>query len=194
MTKPSKASCVVYPALAAALALAVSTSVAHASVATTSYTENTESFQAVYAFTPDIVPTDGESHLLGDWAAVLNQTNTLGLFTFAWAGAHLATPHAGELPLLLADLGTCTLNNITSLTGTFCDTTTTVTHLSLPDYDHNDVYHFWLDLTNGSGYAYFTGEHVVVSAVPLPAAVWMFGSGLVGMATIGRRNRILARK
>ena len=32
-------------------------------------------------------------------------------------------------------------------------------------------------------------DYIRVSAVPLPAAVWLFGSGLIGMAAVGRRRR-----
>lgn len=32
-------------------------------------------------------------------------------------------------------------------------------------------------------------DNVVVSAVPVPAAVWLFGSGLVGLAGIARRKK-----
>jgi hypothetical protein len=114
-------------------------------------------------------------------------------YTFAWAGAHLATPHAGELPLLLADLGTCTFE-ASSLTGTFCDTTTQVPHLDLDNllYQHYDEYHFWLDLVSGGGYAYLTGTHV--GEVPVPAAVWLFGSGLVGLTAVARRRSSATEK
>jgi hypothetical protein len=54
----------------------------------------------------------------------------------------------------------------------------------------------WTDLTTGSAVALvpeFIGADIVVteavSAVPIPGAVWLFGSGLVGIAGIGRRRR-----
>lgn len=181
-------------ALTAAMVMAaVAGSAANASITLTSYTENTTSFQAVYSFTPDITPLDGETTGLGDWTATLTQTYSPAVpsvspaqYVFAWAGAHLATPHAGELPLLLADLGTCTIA-AGSLAGTFCDTTTQVPHLD-PDnllYQHYDEYHFWLDLVSGGGYAYLTGTH---SEVPVPAAAWLFGSGLLGLTAVARRK------
>lgn len=44
---------------------------------------------------------------------------------------------------------------------------------------------FWMD--NGEGdYAKF--DNVVVTAVPLPAALWLFGSGLAGLAGVARRK------
>lgn len=44
---------------------------------------------------------------------------------------------------------------------------------------------FWMD--NGEGdYAKF--DNVVVTAVPLPTALWLFGSGLAGLAGVARRK------
>jgi len=33
------------------------------------------------------------------------------------------------------------------------------------------------------------GTYATVSNVPVPAAAWLFGSGLMGMAGVARRNR-----
>lgn len=197
MSKSNLKSVVRHGALAGAMAIAaVASSTADASITLTSYTENTTSFQAVYAFTPDIAPLDGETTGLGDWTATLTQTYIPGVplvspaqYVFAWAGAHIATPHAGELPLLLADLGTCSIN-AGSLTGTFCDTTTYIPHLDLTNllYEHYDTYHFWLELVSGGGYAYLTGSHGGVGEVPVPAAAWLLASGFAGMVALGRRR------
>lgn len=186
-------------ALAVATVFSAVANTASASITLTSYTENATSFQAVYSFTPDITPLDGQTTGLGDWTATLNQSYSPAVplvspaqYVFAWAGAHLATPHAGELPLLLADLGTCTIA-AGSLTGTFCDTTTQVPHLDLTNllYEHYDSYHFWIDLVSGGGYAYLTGSHV--SAIPVPAAAWLLGSGLAGLVAVSRRSRLASR-
>lgn len=188
-------------ALTVATALSAMANTASASITLTSYTENATSFQAVYSFTPDITPLDGETTGLGDWTATLTQTYSPAVplispaqYVFAWAGAHIATPHSGELPLLLADLGTCTIA-AGSLTGTFCDTTTYVEHLDLTNllYEHFDTYHFWVDLVSGGGYAYLTGSHGDVSAVPVPAAAWLLGSGLAGLVAVSRRSRLASR-
>lgn len=190
MTNARRASFVHAGISAAALAMAgMASGVANASITMTSYTETATSFQAVYAFTPDITLTDGTPNLGSSWETLVNQTYLPAVplvspetWTFEWQGAHLATPHTGELPLLLTTLGTCSITS--ELTGTFCDTTTQVPHLL---GGHSDEYRFWLELTDSSGYAYFTGTHV--SEVPVPAAAWLFGSGLAGMVALGRRRK-----
>ena len=173
---------------ALAAALSAATMSAQGSVSLVDYTETVTSFSAKYAFTPDITLTDGVS-ILGDyWETLLNQTHEPAVsgvseatWTFEWQGAHLATPHDDELPLLLTTLGTCSIT--AGLTGTYCDTTTQVPHLL---GHHYDEYRFWLELTNSSGYAYFTGTHV--SEIPVPAAAWLLGSGLLGLIGVARRK------
>jgi hypothetical protein len=58
------------------------------------------------------------------------------------------------------------------------------------DYDETyDICNNNLGSTHQStdGYAYL--ESVSVSSVPVPAAVWLFGSGLIGLAGIARRKK-----
>ncbi|MEJ2644772.1 MAG: VPLPA-CTERM sorting domain-containing protein [Gammaproteobacteria bacterium] len=43
-------------------------------------------------------------------------------------------------------------------------------------------------VNTGSGSSTSTDPGVGVSAVPLPAAVWLFGSGLVGLVAVSRRS------
>jgi hypothetical protein len=46
----------------------------------------------------------------------------------------------------------------------------------------------YLLVTNSLGPSGSTGEIFKISAVPIPAAVWLFGSGLVGLAGVARRR------
>lgn len=190
MINPIPASLARASVAAAVLAVSmVASGSANASIMMTSYTETATSFQAVYAFTPDATLSDGVPNLGGSWETLVNQTYLPAVplvspqtWTFEWQAAHIATPHAGELPLLLTSLGVCSITS--GLTGTFCDTTTQVPHLL---GGHYDEYRFWLELTDSSGYAHLTGTHV--GAVPVPAAAWLFGSGLAGLMAAGRRKR-----
>ena len=43
-------------------------------------------------------------------------------------------------------------------------------------------------IVNNDGAGDYTYEMVVVSSVPVPAAVWLFGSGLVGLIGVARRK------
>ena len=63
------------------------------------------------------------------------------------------------------------------------------TEESIPDNDFNS---FYTDFSGGPyGAATFTGiwsTTVTTSAVPVPAAVWLFGSGLLGLIGFARRK------
>jgi hypothetical protein len=43
--------------------------------------------------------------------------------------------------------------------------------------------------TNGKTFLMVLDDVVVTSAVPVPAAVWLFGSGLLGLFSFGRKKR-----
>ena len=76
---------------------------------------------------------------------------------------------------------------------------TLVNHLLL-DWDENwHTYSFLVDLVEGDKLSFrnFGGDNVGaildnvnVSAVPLPAAVWLFGSGLMGFLAMRRKAKI----
>ena len=175
-----------------ALALALSgllSGTAQASIVLTDYTETATSFEAVYAFTPDVTPLDAETSGLGSWSATTTQSYMAGALggpgtmIFTWEGIHTAAPHNGESPMLLPTAGECRFSaGVTN--GRVCDWTATSPHALGTHYDE---YNFVLDLVNGGGYAVFSGAHI--GQVPVPAAAWLLGSGLIVLAaTRGRRK------
>ena len=155
---------------------------AQASIVLADYTETATSFEAIYAFTPDVTPLDAEASGLGSWSATTTQSYLAGLLggpgtmIFTWEGIHTAAPHDGESPVPLPTTGECRFSaGVTS--GRVCDWTATSPH---PLGTHYDEYSFVLDLANGGGYAVFSGAHI--GQVPVPAAAWLLGSGLIVLA------------
>ncbi len=59
---------------------------------------------------------------------------------------------------------------------------------SLGDSTSASVGGFFSAVTFAEQFPVFTGTTVNISAVPVPAAVWLFGSGLVGLVGIARRR------
>lgn len=175
-----------------AIALALSgplSGVAQASIVLTGYTETATSFEAIYAFTPDVTPLDAETSGLGSWSATTTQSYLAGLLggpgtmIFTWEGIHTAAPHDGESPLPLPTAGECRFSaGVTS--GRVCDWTATSPH---PLGTHYDEYSFVLDLDNGGGYAVFSGAHI--GEVPVPAAAWLLASGLGVLAATRARRK-----
>ena len=175
-----------------AIALALSgplSGVAQASIVLTDYTETATSFEAIYAFTPDVTPLDAEASGLGSWSATTTQSYLAGslggpgTMIFTWEGLHTAAPHDGESPSPLPTAGECRFSaGVTS--GRVCDWTAMSLH---PLGTHYDEYRFVLDLDNGGGYAVFSGVHV--GEVPVPAAAWLLGSGLAVLAATRARRK-----
>lgn len=98
---------------------------------------------------------------------------------------------AGNLPWYTSEGGTTLSGNWTQLMrATKSDSWQSESFL-LPDAVENQsevVFAFWLD--NGEGdYAKLDNVRVMANPVPLPAAVWLLGSALGGLATVARRRR-----
>lgn len=160
-----------------AIVLTGASGLVSASIALTGYSENAGSFTATYAFTPDpspgFVPPPGSL-----WNASLSEAFTptnlgAGTFSFNWSGSH---PPTG-----VAAAGNCTFSN-SVLTGTPCNQS-----MSVADGTATDNYSFVVNLISGGGTATFTGTHTA-AVVPLPAAAWLFGSGLVGVGLSARKK------
>ncbi len=162
---------------AVAVIMATISGLAQASIMLTSYSENATSFSATYAFTPDISP-DTELPPGSLWLASLSQSFLptglgMGTYEFDWTGQH------PTLGLLASD--SCQFSN-SVLTGTVCNQTMTVA-----DGTDSDTYNFMVNLVSGGGTATLTGLHNV-AAVPIPGAVWLFASGLMGLMGVARRK------
>jgi hypothetical protein len=61
---------------------------------------------------------------------------------------------------------------------------------SLANFPGQPGANIWVDSTGfGAANPSFIGGSAQISAVPVPAAVWLFGSGLIGLVGIARRRR-----
>lgn len=53
----------------------------------------------------------------------------------------------------------------------------------------DEVRFYSVDANGSEENAFETDNHAVVSAVPIPAAVWLFGSGIIGLLGFSSRNK-----
>jgi len=94
-------------------------------------------------------------------------------------------------------LGNTTDNFRNRNTGPFSNIQTLYDYWSATEYAPYTGYAWTFNMGSGEQYSYNKGAeyHVWavqsgdVSAVPVPAAVWLFGSGLIGLAGIARRKK-----
>lgn len=55
-------------------------------------------------------------------------------------------------------------------------------------YDTDGTYHATLTVLNSFGQSNDASMVINVSAIPVPPAIWLFGSGLVGLIGVARRK------
>ncbi len=170
---------------------AVMSGVSNASLVLTGFTESQTAFSATYAFTADLSP-DIETTVGSWWSAEVNQEyipdpgGGPATFSLTWTGLHLGGPHFGEIAGTNV-IGSCTFSAAT-LDGVVCDQSQSAPHL-LSLEGHRDSYDFYLELVSGGGTVTFSGSHGAV--VPIPAAIWLFGSGMVGLVSMAKRRRAI---
>ena len=134
------------------------------------------SYNNDFAFDPSF-PTDPLMTSLGDdcaTAATLGCTGPgeidgIAVGTFSFFGL------AASGPTLVGSL---------SFTGAFAG------FAALTMADNDPLFGSWFDnSTFGLTFPVYNDALVEVSAVPVPAAVWLFGSGLIGLAGVARRKK-----
>jgi hypothetical protein len=176
----------------------------HAGLVLTSFSETPTWFEATYAFSPTPTP-DLELNVGQYWTAEIDLVYNPALlfipasFTMTWTGIHKGTdllltgPHGTEL-LGTNVIGVCNFPAST-LNGVVCNQTQNTPHLDLAllSPDHMDVYDFDVSLVSGGGTVTFTGCHnnECGPVVPVPAAAWLLGSGILGLAAVARRKKSL---
>lgn len=163
---------------ALATALAMAPVLSHAGFTNTGFTETLDSFTATYAFTATPGP-DSESLLGSYWQTQINLLwNLDGTYYMSWTGHHDGAQAA-------AAAGNCSWDGSIQ-NGTVCSWTDVAVHLP----DQVDEYNLILQLLNGGGTLTFTGQHYPENlATPVPAAVWLFGSGLAGLVAVAHRRK-----
>ena len=168
---------------------------ANASIVLSNYSETALDFTATYTFTDD-GNFQSTSNMIGnDWTANLTETyapatlNTAASYTLTWVGQHIVGPHAGDVSTGFPGADFCTFNQ-SSAAAQPCNQSVSLIHMStiLPGPFHTDDFSFILDRdTSGNGTITFSGTHV--EPVPLPSALWLFGSGIVALFDVARRRR-----
>lgn len=83
------------------------------------------------------------------------------------------------------------LGEVTAPSGTWDNTDWDLTLATCPDTicTGGPRAYTWADFTNNGGNFADLSNARAFSVVPVPAAVWLFGSGLLGLAGIARRKR-----
>jgi len=166
--------------LALATTLAMAPVLSHAGLTYIGDTETADAFSITYAFSATAALPDLESWIGTYWQSEITTTwNGGSSFTFDWSGHHDGTPPYGS--------GICNFDS-SSPDGTYC----VLTDVALHAPDGVDEYNFQLDWVGG-GTVTLTGNHYPESApaVPVPAAVWLFGSGLAGLLGFACRKKQL---
>ena len=165
--------------LALGTALAIAPVLSHAGLTYVSDTETADAFSITYAFSATAALPDLESWIGTYWQSEITTTwNGGSSFTFDWTGHHDGTPPTGS--------GVCNFDSSSS-DGTYCVGSDVAFHAP----DGVDEYNFQLDWAGGGGTVTLTGNHYPesVSAVPVPATAWLFGSGIAGLAAFARRRK-----
>ncbi len=165
--------------LALASALAMTPVLSHAGLTYDSGTETPNAFSVTYDFSAAAALPDLETWIGTYWQSEITTTwNGGSSFTFNWSGHHDGTPPTGS--------GVCNFDS-SSPDGTYCVGTDVALHAP----DQVDEYNFQLDWVGGGGTVTLTGNHYPgsVSAVPVPATAWLFGSGIAGLAAVARRRK-----
>ncbi len=133
-----------------------------------------------------IIASDGARFLdLTDYASYIYGGVTQNISTIA-----------GQTYKLSFDLGSSLGLGDASIQASAGDTSTTYTATpgSISDWDSITMLFMATDTTTSIsfvgtyGYGYIGLDNIVVSAVPLPAAPWLFGSGLLGLIGVARKK------
>lgn len=159
--------------------------------------------------TPSINSGDASPLVVGDWG--YNQyfiagtgTSFTDTFNFTVATPVTGAASANNLPLTikLNNSTSLNLNNFSSFTASFWDGSslnplTYVTDSSGSYFQGSgplnpgtDYYVQVSGVTSGTQGGLYQFSYAMTSPVPVPAAVWLFGSGLLGLMAIARRKSV----
>lgn len=174
---------------------ALLSSLAHGSISLIGFTETPLNFTATYSFendeklAPSIVDKAGFF-----WKGLVIETFapanlvTPASYTLTWVTGNIKAPHPGESPIGSPWAGFCTFYEPPGTTQ-YCNQSAALPHpISLDGKLHKDTFNLKLNRnSDGNGTLTVTGSHV--SATPLPSAVWMLGSGVLGVAGFVLKRR-----
>lgn len=167
----------------------------YTSAATVSWDSTTTNVNVDDVFTINVVGTGFLSNVDGGGVNISFDKNVLNILSVSinesvwdFGGFGIST---GVIDNLAGTIDGIMVNTFANVAGDFTIATIQVqaiasgnSLLSLAEYGANP----WA--SGGSAInPDFVNGNVVVSSVPLPAAVWLFGSGLIGLAGISKRKK-----
>ncbi|MDH3947719.1 MAG: hypothetical protein OEU74_02050 [Gammaproteobacteria bacterium] len=156
-------------------------------------TPNGNGLQTLYGPTTAFVTIDGFDFSVSDLLIVRDFAPGTNTDPSSFSGADMLFKSTAGSPSVSNCIGafsTCGLNiALADTTGTEFSNTSLPTNVDLADFD---IHYIQVNASNASGLLYEINGNITslaVTAVPLPPALWLFGTGMLGLIGISSRKK-----